>query len=561
MRPLLTAEVAHRARDSRRIPLTHSTHPPMTSFLNRVSIAVKLNLILGASILGLIAVTSLLAYSHYNQTVADRKDLVRQEVAAASGVVQWAQGLERSGKLTHDQAQELALSAVKSLRYGNNEYFWINDYSGTTLMHPIKPELVGKDGTTVKDPDGFAIMNEAAQLARTAGGGYLHYRWPRPGKAEPVDKVSYVQGFAPWGWVVASGLYVDDLRDAFLHQALGLLALVAAVAALVGLFAWRVIRTIRAGLDTAVALVNTTATGDLSVPIQSAGSDEIARLLHAVARMQAHLSTIVRGVREGSDTVASASAEIAAGNSDLSNRTEGQAHALGQTATAVVQMSAQVSANADTARQASERAGQASTIAAQGGEVVARVVATMQEINASSRKIADIIGVIDGIAFQTNILALNAAVEAARAGEQGRGFAVVASEVRSLAGRSADAAREIKQLIDASVLRVEQGSAQVEEAGATMQNVVSAIRDVSLLAGEISVACASQAAGVSQIGGAVKSLDQATQQNAAMVEEVAAAAHSLSGHANGLAQMVAVFRFGDRSSGQVGAHMPVYSTP
>ena len=265
-------------------------------------------------------------------------------------------------------------------------------------------------------------------------------------------------------------------------------------------------------------------------------------MLNALDLMQRNLSRTVAAVRQGSEGVANASSEIAHGNNDLSARTEQQASSLEETASSMEQLSAQVKHNAENARQANQLAANASSVAVHGGEVVGQVVQTMKGINDSSRRIADIISVIDGIAFQTNILALNAAVEAARAGERGRGFAVVASEVRSLAGRSADAANEIKTLIHASVERVEQGTAQVDRAGATMTEVVTAIRRVTDLVGEISSASDEQSQGVAQVGEAVNLMDRVTQQNAALVEEMAAAASSLKAQAGELVQNVAVFQ-------------------
>ncbi len=308
-------------------------------------------------------------------------------------------------------------------------------------------------------------------------------------------------------------------------------------------FGWMLARGIANPLARAVKISEAVAQGDLSQTIRvTNGSDEISALMRGFAHMQTSLASVVTNVRRGSEGVATASAEIAQGNSDLSSRTESQASALEETAASMEQLSSTVKANADNARQANQLALSASTVAVQGGEVVAQVVDTMKGINDASRKISDIISVIDGIAFQTNILALNAAVEAARAGEQGRGFAVVASEVRSLAGRSAEAAKEIKSLINANVEHVEQGTLLVDKAGSTMTEVVSAIKRVTDIMGEISAASNEQSQGVTQVGEAVTQMDQVTQQNAALVEEMAAAASSLKVQAQELVQVVAVFK-------------------
>ena len=309
-------------------------------------------------------------------------------------------------------------------------------------------------------------------------------------------------------------------------------------------FGYGLVRSITAALQQAIKVTQSVAQGDLTQGVEATGRDEISDLMRAVSAMQASLVKVVAHVRQGSESVATASAEIAQGNNDLSSRTESQASALEQTAASMEELSSQVRQNADNAAQANQLAQSASAVAIQGGQVVGQVVDTMKGINDSSRKIADIISVIDGIAFQTNILALNAAVEAARAGEQGRGFAVVASEVRSLAGRSAEAAKEIKSLIDDSVSRVEQGTKLVDQAGSTMQEVVASIRRVTDIVGEISSASHEQSQGVAQVGEAVTQMDQVTQQNAALVEEMAAAAGSLKSQAQDLVQTVAVFKLG-----------------
>ena len=481
----------------------------MKHLLNQLTIKAKLGLLTGISVLGLVVVSVFLTIGQYQQSLQARENLVQRAVETATGVLAWAQQLEASGKVPREQAQEMAKTAIGQMRYDTKEYFWINDMQGTMLMHPIKPELVGKGGDAVRDPNGFLVLEEAAKKVRQSGAGFMSYQWPKPGKDAPVGKISYVQGFAPWGWVVASGLYIDDLREEFIANAM------------------------RLGVQVLA--------GDLTVSIQAKGGDEVAGLLRAMAAMQTNLSKVVTSVRQGSESVATASAEIASGNHDLSARTEAQASALEETAASMEELSATVKQNADSARQANQLALNASNVAVQGGAVVGQVVETMREINDSSRKIADIIQVIDGIAFQTNILALNAAVEAARAGEQGRGFAVVASEVRSLAGRSADAAKEIKTLINASVERVEHGTTLVDQAGATMSDVVGSIRRVTDIMGEISAASNEQALGVSQ-------MDQVTQQNAALVEEMAAAASSLKSQAQELVQNVALFKLHGNTS-------------
>ncbi|MBT3068592.1 methyl-accepting chemotaxis protein [Rhodoferax sp. U11-2br] len=304
-------------------------------------------------------------------------------------------------------------------------------------------------------------------------------------------------------------------------------------------------RSVTRPIGEAVVFAQTTASGDLTARILHASRDEVGDLLQALTVMQSSLVQVVSDVRSGSEGVATASSEIADANHDLSARTEQQASALEETSASMEELGATVKQNAESARTANQLAMNASSVAQQGGVVVGQVVQTMKGINESSLKIADIISVIDGIAFQTNILALNAAVEAARAGEQGRGFAVVASEVRSLAGRSADAAKEIKQLINASVERVGQGSILVDQAGETMTEVVNSIRRVTDIMGEISAASTEQSLGVAQVGEAVTHMDQATQQNAALVEQMAAAASSLKSQAKNLVQVVGTFKLGE----------------
>lgn len=384
------------------------------------------------------------------------------------------------------------------------------------------------------------VIQLAASGDKVAAGEYLVSKVvPMQGRLfDAVDQSKAMQQ------QIADGL-ASAANQTARSSALIMFTLALVMAVVGGAVGWSLARSLRRALGAepealsqAVARV---AGGDLTYRLQAAASDSTSVLAN-VARMQLSLSDVVSGVRANSESVATASAQIAQGNQDLSQRTEEQASALQQTAATMEQLNTTVRNNADNAQQANQLAQAATAIATSGGEVVGKVVATMQGISESSRKIGDIIGVIDGIAFQTNILALNAAVEAARAGEQGRGFAVVASEVRTLARRSADAAKEIKTLIHHSVSQVEQGTTLVDHAGATMGQIVESIRRVNDIVAEISSASQEQSSGISQVGEAVSQMDKVTQQNAALVEQSAAAAESLKVQAEQLVGNVAVFK-------------------
>ncbi|MGQ0711158.1 MAG: methyl-accepting chemotaxis protein [Rhodoferax sp.] len=341
-----------------------------------------------------------------------------------------------------------------------------------------------------------------------------------------------------------AGQEMERFAAVVAESRIGLLATLVLAVAVVLLICVATVQSIAQPLQGSLQAVRRVAGGDLSQEVAVQGRDELSDMLAGLHEMQDNLARLVGQVRQSSEAVAAACTEIAQGNQDLSNRTESQASALEQTAASMEQLGDTVRHNADSAHQASVLALDASAVAVKGGDLVGQVVQTMRGIHDSAKRIHDIIGVIDGIAFQTNILALNAAVEAARAGEQGRGFAVVASEVRALAGRSAEAAREIKQLINTSVERVERGSELVDGAGSTMSEVVSSIQRVSAIVEEISSASSTQSQGMSQVGEAVTQMDQSTQQNAALVEEIAAAAASLRTQANDLVRMVSSFKLG-----------------
>ncbi|MGZ5179173.1 MAG: methyl-accepting chemotaxis protein [Ramlibacter sp.] len=452
-------------------------------------------------------------------------------------------GQVAAGTLSLDEAKKQALARIKALRYGASGDFTLLD-SRVVLRHPIKQDLVGTDVAAFKDPNGTAVYLDALK-ATAAGGGFTSYLWAKPGEKEPIDKLAYDAVYKPWGWTYMTGVYMDDLDAVFradLLQSIGLLGGIGVALTLaVALVIRNVERSIGGEPAQAAETARRIAEGDLTVDIALRRGDT-GSLMSAIKAMRDKLASIVGEVRSSTDSIAIASGEIATGNQDLSSRTEHQASSLQETAAAIGQLATTVKQNASNSAQANQLAATAFETAAKGGEAVAEVVGTMGAINASARKISDIIGVINGISFQTNILALNAAVEAARAGEQGRGFAVVASEVRSLAQRSADAAKEIEALITESVDRVDTGTRLVHQAGATMEEVVGSVKRMTGLMAEISAAAQEQSAGIEQVNQAVSTMDQTTQQNAAMVEEATAAAQSLREQAGSLVKLVSLFK-------------------
>ncbi|WP_259372053.1 methyl-accepting chemotaxis protein [Caldimonas mangrovi] len=513
------------------------------SRFHRWSLALKLRLLAIGVTLAVLALAAYTGWTYYHEIVEYRLATTRSVVQQAVAIAQRYHDDERGGRLSASDAQAKAVAEIKAIRYEGKEYIWINDMTPRMVAHPIKPELDGQDLSGMADPDGKKLFVEFVRTVERAGAGYVDYLWPKPGHQYPEPKRSYVVGFKPWGWVLGSGVYVDEVRRAALQFATVCLGIGLAVGVTVLLCTHLLARTVQRRLEAAQHALQAIAEGRLNEDVDAQGGhDEIGRLIAAVQLTRHSLAKIVSDVRLASDSISTASAEIASGNLDLSGRTEQAAGSLQQTASSMQQLTHTVKQSADSARQANQMAASACDIASQGGAVVAQVVSTMGDIHEASRKIADIIGVIDGIAFQTNILALNAAVEAARAGEQGRGFAVVAGEVRNLAQRSAQAAKEIKQLIGASVEKVGSGAQLVERAGTTMNDIVSSVRRVSDIIAEISASAVQQDQGIEQVFQAVAELDRMTQQNAALVEESAAAAESLKDQAHRLAHSVGTFK-------------------
>ena len=462
---------------------------------------------------------------------------IRADIAAAQRATGDASGASENTRTV----QQLVADAKKKME---------------TFRTIPKTTAVGKsaEGDLISSFNGFADALQAMMSALDKGdsAAYLDLKNTRAGAASGAfskQLTEFAKDITSYSEEMVSSSRSQAATMAIVYVVLAVLI----VAVWLGAFLFMnrvVLRPLRAVSDS----FDKIAGGDLTVRVDVASTNEIGTLMAAVKRMQESLTRTVASVRRGVDEINVGSREISAGNTDLSSRTEEQAASLEETAASMEQLASTVKQNADNARQANQLAASASDVAERGGSAVSEVVNTMQEISASSRKISEIVSVIDGIAFQTNILALNAAVEAARAGEQGKGFAVVAGEVRSLAQRSAQAAKEIKGLIEDSVTKVGAGSQQVERAGATMQEIVASVKRVTDIMGEISAASEEQSSGIDQVNRAVSQMDEVTQQNAALVEEAAAAAGSLQEQAERLAEAVAVFKINAGEVIEVPAH-------
>ncbi|PLZ04431.1 hypothetical protein CY652_01865 [Burkholderia sp. WAC0059] len=537
-------------------------------FLESLAIGKKLWLLALVSMFGIMVLTAVFLVSERTLLMHERERGVTQAVDSAFGVLQYYGKKVQDGTLSEADAKQQAIAAIGTLRYDGDNYFFLIDENAHGIMDPEDAGLAGKDLNDATDANGLHVFQAMAETARQHDSGIVSYVWPRLGGSQPQPKISYVRRFAPWGWVIGSGVYVDTVQSDILRRALDfglaavvLAAIVLAISSVIG-------RSITGPLNRALSIADTVAAGDLTSRIDAQqGENETGRLLHALKNMNDSLVDIVGRVHGGTGLIASASRQIAAGNLDLSSRTEQQAASLEQTAATIEQLASTISSTAENSHVASQLVTEAATILQGNSELMHTATRQMQGISRSSEKMSEIIGVIESIAFQTNILALNAAVEAARAGEQGRGFAVVAGEVRSLAQKSATAAKEIKGLIDDSVNQIEEGRTTVEKADSAIQEMVVNAGRMSQIVNEIAQASREQHDGINQINQAVGLIDSATQQNAALVEEAAAASKSLQEQAGTLEQVVGVFKLGTRAepTGQAatsnGAAKPAPAVP
>ncbi|HYR25710.1 MAG TPA: methyl-accepting chemotaxis protein [Aquabacterium sp.] len=514
----------------------------MANWFYTASLASKLRATTVGTALVVLSITGFLLFNLYRLSADDHREGIRRHVLSAVKVVEWLHKEAESGRMSQAQAQAQAVALLREMRQGDDGYLFIMDKSLRMVMHGDQAKLDGKDMSKVSDADGKPLFHDLLAAGQRPGGGEHTYRWVKPSTGKPAEKDTYMAAFQPWGWVIGSGVYKEDLQAAYLSRAAFFIPVCLVAAAVLAFVMYTMARSITVRLRKARELTLAMAQGDISQPVRWRVNDEIGEVMAALHSLAEGLNQTVGQVRQSVDSMLTASQEIATGAHDLSHRTEQTAARLQETTASVNLLHNAVQDNTEASRSANQLANTATANAEQGHAVVNQVVQTMDEIQTSARKITDIIGVIDGIAFQTNILALNAAVEAARAGEQGRGFAVVASEVRALAGRSAEAAREIKTLIADSSERVASGSRLVQDAGESMQAILSSVAQVDDTIARIAASATEQASDIGMVNQAVSHLDAMTQQNAALVEQSAAAAASLQDQTSRLTEAVGWFK-------------------
>jgi len=513
--------------------------------LERLSLSARVWLVIAVVVTGLIVLTVMSCMDGRSLLMQARERALSDEVATATSLIDSYRNRAAKGEFNESEAQRRALQAVSALRWNEGiGYVYVFDSNLVMRMHPIMPNRDGKSIRDDHDSTGKFFYRDMLAADQRDGNGLTEYMWPMPGSQGDKHKMTYTSYYQPWDLHVAAGAYFVDIDAQFNQMLKRRLLRASLVALLVLLVVWESMRSIRRSIggepSTALAMASRIADGDLrsdNVVAAAPGS-----LLDALGRMRGKLTDVVGEVQQSAQTVTSAAQQIARGNDDLSYRTQEQASSLEETAASMEEMTSTVKQSADNAQHASQLAVAMRMQAERGGDVASRASTAMHGIQQASAQISDIVGLIDEIAFQTNLLALNAAVEAAHAGEQGRGFAVVADEVRNLAQRSARAAKEIKTLIGDSAEKVQAGSQLVDESGKALAGIITSVKKVVDIVNEIAAASQEQSSGIEQVNRAVMQMDEATQQNAALVEEAAAAARAMQEQADRLLAQMGFFR-------------------
>ena len=544
--------------------------------IQNLKVGQKLFIIISGMMIVMVAIIAIFLFSQKQNMFENRKTKTRHLVESAHSVLGYYYEKTTAGELSETEAQQAAMRVVEQMRYEKKDYFWINDMQPRMIMHPYVKKLEGQDLSDFKDPNGTRLFIEMVKVVRSSGAGFVEYVWQKgDDSTQLTPKISYVKGFTPWGWIVGSGIYIDDVDAAFYRESVKYVIVIIVVAVLLGLAIYWVSRSISRPLRRAVQIADQLALGDTNVEIVGTGRDEIGllmgamarmadssrgaagmaqkiangrldvtvdqrsdndELMHALSNMTTKLGGIVTGVRAASHYVTTGSQSISISAQVMSQGASEQAAAAEEASSSIEEMTANIRQNADNAMQTEKIAIQAASDAEEGGHAVNETVSAMKEI-------ADKINIVEEIARQTNLLALNAAIEAARAGEQGKGFAVVAAEVRKLAERSQVAAGEINDLSTNSV-------EVAEKAGKLLEVIVPNIQKTAELVQEISAASREQDAGAEQINKSIQQLDSVIQQNASASEEMAGTAEQLNSQSAQLAEMISFFQVGENTHGR-----------
>jgi methyl-accepting chemotaxis protein len=499
----------------------------MANFVRDLRTSRKLALLIALGLAAMVVSTAQVLAALKREMLDDRQVKTRHLVEVAHGVIADFGDEASAGRMTDEEAKKAALRALAKLRYSGTEYFWVNDMVPRVVMHPIKKELDGKDVSDYRDPNGKALFVAFVEKVKEDGEGFVDYMWPKVGHSEPVPKISYVKGYAPWGWIVGSGIYVDDVDAAYARERRKLALTTLAIALLIGALAWWVARTLTVPIREAMVVARRLSKGDLTATVSAAGKDEVGQLLEAQGELVTELSHVIGEVRAGSDSLGLAATQVSQASQGLSQGTSELSSSIDSITQALEEMSTSIQQNADNSQVTDEAARKGAHDAREGGVAVAETVAAMNVI-------AEKISIIDEIAYQTNLLALNAAIEAARAGDQGRGFAVVAGEVRKLAERAQKAAGEIGGLAGRSVEVANRSKALLEALVPTIEKTANLVQQVA-------VASKQQAAGVNQIHHSMGQVEQVTGRNASTAEELASTAEEMSAQADSLRLLMEFF--------------------